>query len=101
VNRISLTITNEIATLSGDLVRQTVDEISTQQLKKFLKQKSAIINLAAVDRVDTAGLAWLLSQIQLAQANACQLCFRHLPSSLIKLSALSSVDKFLPVHPSS
>ena len=58
MNRISLTITNEIATLSGDLVRQTVDEISTQQLKNFLKQKSAIINLAAVDRVDTAGLAW-------------------------------------------
>jgi|TARA_B110000090_G_scaffold191219_1_gene223678 phospholipid transport system transporter-binding protein len=101
VNTISLTITNDIVTLSGDLIRQTVDTISTEQFKCFLKQESATIDLAAVNKVDTAGLAWLLSQIELAQANACQLCFKHLPSSLIKLAALSSVDKFLPVHRSS
>jgi phospholipid transport system transporter-binding protein len=101
VNTISLTITNDIVTLSGELIRQTVATISTEQLKCFLEQKSVIINLAAVDRIDTAGLAWLLNQIELAQANACQLYFEHLPSSLIKLATLSSVDKFLPVYRSS
>ena len=101
MNTISLTISNDIVTLSGDLIRQTVETISTEQLKYLFKQPSVIINLAAVEKIDTAGLAWLLSQIELAQANACQLCFEHLPSGLIKLAALSSVDKFLPVYRSS
>ncbi len=101
MSNISLTITNDIAYLSGDLIRQTIHKIPAQQLKCFLRQKSAIINLVAIDKIDTAGLAWLLSQVELAQANACLLCFEHLPSSLIKLASLSSVEKFLSVHTSS
>jgi len=101
LSTIKLDVHSELAILSGDLIRQTVPSLSVKEINRFLQQKSVIINLAQVNKVDTAGLAWLLRQVELSQANACQLSFEHLPSSLIKLAALSAVDGFLPVHTSS
>ena len=99
MSEIKLTINNDTAILSGDLIRQTVPALLIKSNREFLLQKSAVIDLANVRKIDTAGLAWLLTQVELAQTNACQLTFIHLPSSLIKLAELSSVDSFLPVTP--
>lgn len=101
MSTIKLNIHNELAILSGDLIRQTVPSLPDKKMNSFLQQKNVVINLAQVSKVDTAGLAWLLSQVELSQANACQLSFDHLPSSLIKLAAMSAADGFLPVHTSS
>ncbi len=101
MSNIILTITNDTAQLSGDLIRQTVPSIANKKLKLFLKQKKTVIDLTGVSKIDTAGLAWLLSQVETAQVNSCQLCFEHLPANLIKLATLSSVENFLPVSPTS
>ncbi|MCJ8321590.1 MAG: STAS domain-containing protein [Colwellia sp.] len=101
MSTITLTLNNDTAELAGELTRHTVPSLSEHDSRNFLKQKNAKIDLAAVNKIDTAGLAWLLSQVEFAQANSCQLSFVHLPSGLIKLAELSSVDSFLPINLSS
>lgn len=98
MNIITLKIIHDTALLSGELTRQTVPSISESDSRKFLKQKKATLDLAAVTKIDTAGLAWLLTQVELAKVNTCQLSLVHLPSGLIKLAQLSSVDSFLPIN---
>ena len=95
---ITLEIINDTALLSGELTRHTVPQLSESDSRTLLKQKKATIDLAAVDKIDTAGLAWLLTQVELATVNTCQLSLVHLPSGLIKLAELSSVDSFLPIN---
>jgi len=101
VSTITLKINNDTGILSGELTRQTLPLLSEQDSRSFLKQKIAKIDLAGVNKIDTAGLAWLLTQVELAQENSCQLSFVHLPFGLIKLAELSSVDSFLPINLSS
>jgi len=101
INNITLKIINDTAILTGELTRQTVHLLSEYDSRSLLKQNMAKIDLAAVNKIDTAGLAWLLTQVELAQANTCQLSFVHIPSGLIKLAELSSVDSFLPINLSS
>ena len=89
--------------LEGELTRHTVPQLTNKHSKKLFScatNKNEIKNIVTLDlckvtKVDTAGLAWLLQQIELAQANPCQLVFAHLPSELIKLAKLSGVDDFL------
>lgn len=98
MSQIEVAIKGHISYLSGELIRQTVPTISVKQWRGYYKQTQVVIDLANVAKVDTAGLAWLLTQVEIAQANTCQISFEHLPSSLIKLAQLSSVDALLPKH---
>lgn len=86
--------------LSGELTRHTVPQLSEKISNKLLSNNIIILDLLEVTKIDTAGLAWILAQIEIGQANACQLSLSHLPSDLIKLATLSGVDSFLPLHSS-
>ena len=55
-----------------------------------------IVNLSQVQKVDTAGLAWILYIVEQAILNTCQLTFTHIPQDLLKLACLSGVDSFIP-----
>lgn len=87
--------------LTGELTRHTVPQLTDKQSKQLLNKPLVTLDLSKVSKVDTAGLAWLLLQIELAQAKPCQLVFAHLPSELIKLAELSAVDDFLIRQPTS
>ena len=89
-----------IGKLSGELTRHTVPQLSEKISNKLLSNKIVVLDLLEVTKIDTAGLAWILAQIEYGQANACQLSLSHLPSDLIKLATLSAVDSFLPLHSS-
>jgi phospholipid transport system transporter-binding protein len=97
-------LTTRYGMLVGELTRHSIPHLVKEQASDTLfvsdKVKCVVIDLKEVSKVDTAGLAWLLQQTEVAQANACQLAFAHLPSELIKLAKLSGVDGFLPVDSS-
>ena len=105
---IKLNLSDNGVTLSGELTRHTVPKLANkpatmlfnQIIKQAQQQNVFILDLNDVVKVDTAGLAWLLAQVEIAQANACQLTLAHLPSELIKLAKLSAVDSFLPINSS-
>ena len=96
------------ATVDGQLTRHTVPLLSNKKSKMLFKNAvakntTAIVDLAKVTKIDTAGLAWLLSIVEKANEFSCSLSFIHISNDLIKLAKLSSVDTFLPleVHSSS
>lgn len=91
-------IEGDLGKISGELTRSTVPIISTKQRKRFLSQSSATLDLAAVSKVDTAGLSWLFVLVEEAKVKNCQLKFFNASTELIKLAALSSVDNLLPIE---
>jgi len=98
VEKITLDITENNTVLAGELTRQTVMQISKVNMKKLLEQPSLILNLQQVNRIDTAGLAWLFYLLEQASIANCQLSFSNVPAKLNKLISLSGVEGFLPVY---
>ena len=97
MSQITLTISETRAALTGDLTRITVAQFSKKTFQQLFSRDAIALDFAKVDKVDTAGLAWLLLLIEQANKHGCQLNFIHLPSGLVKLAKLSAVDMFLPI----
>ena len=94
---ITLSIENEQCLLTGALTRQTIPSVANKQFKKLFIAEHATINFSSVDKVDTAGLAWVCALLEHANNHHCQLSFIHIPEQLAKLAKLSGVDNFLPI----
>ena len=59
-------------------------------------QTSLVIDLAAVERANSAGLALLLEWLEMARARGLSLSYAHLPDSLRRLAAVSNLNDLLP-----
>jgi phospholipid transport system transporter-binding protein len=53
------------------------------------------VNLAKVERTDTAGLAWLINIIKHAKQNKVKVGFEEIPDKLLNLADLSSAKTLL------
>jgi phospholipid transport system transporter-binding protein len=96
VSQISVSLHQNIAVLQGELTRHTLTKISKKTVKSMLATSNVLIDLQQVNKVDTAGLAWLFYLLEQAQSAQCQLRFANLPSKLENLITLSGVNGFLP-----
>jgi phospholipid transport system transporter-binding protein len=85
------------AIFSGALTRATITRAFDKQYRKLIDGKRIVLDLAKVNQIDTAGLAWILLLIELAAANACDISLVNLPDDLLKLAKLSAVDTMLPI----
>lgn len=94
---INLTFDNNQAVLSGDLTRDTVVDITDEQVTSLVSSDVRTIELENISRIDSAGLAFLLTVVEKAEQKKCRLTFLHLPEDLLKLAKVSAVDSFLPV----
>ncbi len=95
---VDVKIENDLISLSGHLTQQTITSTLEKQAKQFIDGQTLVVDLAAVDKVDTAGLAWLLTLVELANGRQCQIHFKNLSQELRNLSKLTAVDSFLPVQ---
>lgn len=94
---ISFTFTDNIGTLAGILTRKTVPSLPNKGcLDKKLANRQVVVDLKALDNVDTAGLAWLFLLVEEANALPCQLSYSNVSDDLLKLAKLSGVEQFLP-----
>lgn len=84
--------------LSGELTRHTLNAKNYQDINTVLKTKKLIIDLAAVSKTDTAGLAWLLFLVEQTKKTNSELFFVNVNDDLIKLAKLSSADSLLPIQ---
>ncbi|AZQ85811.1 STAS domain-containing protein [Colwellia sp. Arc7-635] len=85
------------AIFSGALTRATITRAFDKKYRKLIDGKRIVLDLAKVNQIDTAGLAWILLLIELAAANACDISLVNLPDDLLKLAKLSAVDTMLPI----
>ena len=81
--------------LDGELTRHSVASHSLRQHKKLFQSEQLDFDLAKVKKVDTAGLAWLLSMIEYGNSKNIVISFSNLPSDLVKLAKLSGVEQFI------
>jgi len=56
------------------------------------------LELSAIDKIDTAGLAWILDILKQAKINNSQLKLIKVPESLIKLAKISDLEGVLPLE---
>jgi ABC-type transporter Mla MlaB component len=82
----------QLLIINGVLTLHTVNRYNLKYIVNTLNDECLIINLANAEKIDTAGLAWLLSFVEQAQLSSTKLCFINLSDDLIKLATLSGVE---------
>ncbi len=82
-------------TIVGELTRHSIDNKNQNSIEPYLVDNDIIIDLSSVNKIDTAGLAWLLLIIEQSHAKRVKLHFIHLSDELIKLAKLSGVDTLI------
>ena len=95
--KINFIFEDQYCFIEGELTRKSVPLISKSQFKELLSLNEIKIDFSQLQRVDTAGLAWVCKVFE--QASSCQksILFVNMPEQLIKLATLSGVDSFLPI----
>lgn len=86
------------AIFSGALTRATITRAFDKKYRSLVNGESITIDLAKVNQIDTAGLAWILLLIELAITKSCKISLVNLPDDLLKLAKLSAVDTLLPIE---
>lgn len=84
------------AVFTGELSRNTINEAFEKSCKSSFYKKDIVVDLESVDKVDSAGLAWLLILVENAKSTNNEISLHNIPNDLLKLAKLSAVDLFLP-----
>ncbi|WP_426358842.1 STAS domain-containing protein [Pseudocolwellia sp. HL-MZ19] len=92
------TYENDIAVFQGELSIFTIDVAFEKKTLHAFHNKNVVIDLAGINKIDTAGLAWLLCLVEAANKTKSEISFHNIPQDLIKLAKLSAVDLFLPTN---
>jgi phospholipid transport system transporter-binding protein len=72
--------------------------ITEQERGQLSSTKRCSIDLSDVERIDTAGLAWLINAIRDGKQQGIDVSLQEMPEKLRKLAKISGVDSFLPVE---
>jgi phospholipid transport system transporter-binding protein len=82
--------------LTGVLDFATVGRLREQGLALFEASPGILLDLAGVERANSAGLALLLEWLDLAQQRGQRLRLCNLPDSLQAIARISNLDGRLP-----
>ena len=85
--------------IEGELNMQTVPDVSKQlaELLGQLKSENLTFDLAAISRIDSAGVALLVELMQLARTDKVQLAFSNLPQQMKDIAGVSGLLDILPI----
>lgn len=92
---LSFSIEGGIITVSGFIDRNTVEQLLKGIRLEKLKEQQLTLDLAAVDKVDTAGLAWILKLKAHTEKSGQTLVLKQVPEQLTRLASLGGVDTLL------
>jgi phospholipid transport system transporter-binding protein len=81
--------------IHGDLGFQTVIEALEQSKEHFAPHSIIEIDLAGVQRADSAGLALLLEWVNWARGSAREITFRNIPAQITSIAEISEVEDML------
>lgn len=95
MNQFSLEKNASTINVVGELTRHTIDNKNQNSIEPYLTGSDIIIDLSSVNKIDTAGLAWLLLVIEQSYVKRVKLHFTHLSDELVKLAKLSGVESLI------
>lgn len=86
--------------ISGELDQNTLTKdywptLGQNEKQSIVKIGAIEIDLANVERSDTAGLAWLINIVKDAKANKVMVSFKSVPDKLLNLAELSGAKQIL------
>ncbi|MDN3653526.1 STAS domain-containing protein [Thalassotalea ponticola] len=79
----------------GELTRKSIIGKQQSVYEDILAKYQQGIDLSKLNKIDTAGLAWLLSLYQCALQKQITINYSQAPSELVKLATLSRVNELL------
>ena len=85
-----------IVTVEGHLVTDTVSGIDTANIAQQVVCSESFLDLAKVDKMDTAGLAWVVFVIGKVKCSGKSISIVKPPSQLLKLAEISELTSSLP-----
>ena len=83
--------------LSGDLSFQTVPALSGRLHQLLNNKTSLVINLAGVQRSDSAGVALLVDWLRQAQQQQVDLQYSEMPEQMRSIASVGRLDEILPL----
>jgi len=85
----------ELWSVSGDMIFATASQLLMQKGSLFVGAGDLVIDLADVERTDSAGLALLLEWIACARRRGVSIQFKNIPDALLGIAELSNVRELL------
>ncbi len=85
--------------ISGELSFDTVNALLAESRNTIFAQSIPLfdLDLSAVSRADSAGLALLIQWMRMAQANNSEIRFHNLPPQLLAIAHAGELEALLPV----
>ncbi|MFN2350242.1 MAG: lipid asymmetry maintenance protein MlaB [Thioalkalivibrio sp.] len=83
--------------LSGSLLRAGLDR-QPGELPENVVGPAVDVHLGQVERIDTAGLAWLAALQAHAEAKGIRLRYTHAPQSMRQMMAVYGLDGLMPLE---
>jgi len=98
VNSLTFNAEKNLIQISGELSFSTVSQILKQSLDLFEPIVDLDIDLAEVNRSDSAGLALLVHWIRLAKQENKKIAFHNVPAQMLAIADVSGLNELLPIH---
>ncbi len=95
---IMLDNTAQCLRVSGDLTIDAVPEYLEQSQTLFSQLAFLRIDLSAVSRSDSAGLALLIRWMREAKASDKNIVFEQMPAQMLAMAEASGLDVILPLQ---
>ena len=80
------------------LTRNWWQQLSASERGKLVDAGNCTFDLSDVERVDSAGLAWLINAVRDARQHGVSVVINEPPEKLLKLAKISDVDTLLPLE---
>lgn len=90
-------VENGNVAVSGELSFKTAKR-ALGQLLPLLQGDKILVDLAGVERADSAGLALLVEWMRLSKENGVQLFYRRIPAQMLAIARVSGLDNVLPIE---
>ncbi|QJR80238.1 STAS domain-containing protein [Alteromonas pelagimontana] len=94
---------NGKVSIHGHLDRDTLAKnwwnmLSSDEKSALQQLKRCVLDLSSVERIDSAGLAWLINAVRDGKKQGVQVILNDVPEKLMKLAKISDVDTLLPLE---
>lgn len=81
--------------LTGDLSFDSVSDLLDRGQKTFAEHSRIVLDLAGIERSDSAGLALLIEWVTWANHSVREICYENVPERIINIAKISEVEGLL------
>ena len=89
-----------VISLTGDVDLQTSPQVRTKLLETLEKSKRVVVDLSAVNYIDSSGVASLVEAFQVSRKKNASFSLASVSSAAMRVLSLARLDKVFTIHPS-